>query len=97
MERGLLVWQGDSDGFHRDLYFGAAPVGQLPAKTQVQAVWSALWRNPGAGPAQFDLTVAKSFDSSRWDTQLDRLFVQQVRNRPGADLDLLGVKKKVKR
>jgi hypothetical protein len=94
LEHGLLLWQGQGDGFHRNLYFRASQVGGVSDKPQPQTAWSSLWGSYGDRASQVDLLIGKGFDSTRWDAQLDRLAFHAGRGAPGANLTSLGIKNK---
>lgn len=95
LAHGLLLWQSESDGYDRQLFFQAAPATALPDKPQGHAAWTALWGSSGDRLPLADLNVQKRFEGKNWDGQLDRLAFQMPRNRtaPGANLEKLGLKK----
>jgi serine/threonine protein kinase len=96
LARGLLLWQGERDGFDARLYFATARAGALPAAKEGNAPWRRVWGAGGVRSPRAELRFnLRELDGKRW--ALDRL-VLPVNNPPGADMKLLDIppKKKAK-
>jgi serine/threonine-protein kinase len=97
LERGLLVWQGETDAYDKRLWFQAAAAdGPVPEQAQPHAVWARLWGPAGDAQPVLDLTPRGTFGLDR--VQLDKLALpapaRLSQKPPGADLVLVGILKK---
>jgi serine/threonine-protein kinase len=91
LARGLVVWQGEGDGFDQRLHFGAA--GTVPDQPEPPTAWARLWGPQGERQPAGELLTGRGFDADRW--PLDRLAIRtRTGNTPGADLTLVGILKK---
>jgi serine/threonine-protein kinase len=91
LARGLLVWQGEREGFDHRLFFAAARAGAPPEKKEGPGPWRRLWGSAGARAPWPELKWLPELSPRRW--SLERL-VLPVRGPLGANLKELGVKKK---
>jgi serine/threonine-protein kinase len=89
LARGLLLWQGEREGFDRRLYFAAAKADAPPDVKEGHAAWKLLWGSSGVREPRPELTTRLlEFDARRW--PLERLTLP-VRDPPGANLKALGI------
>jgi serine/threonine protein kinase len=89
LPRGLLVWQGEREGFDSRLHFAAAALSTGIADTKEgYAPWKSLWSASGVREPR-ELSLLPVFDSRRpW--ALERLILR-MRDAPGANLERLGI------
>jgi serine/threonine-protein kinase len=92
LAHGLLVWQGEGNGFDKNLHFGAA--GTIPEKNEDLTGWMRLWGPQGERRPIAEILTGRAFEAERW--PLDRLAVRlrDGSKAPGADLALIGILKK---
>ncbi|MFO0881217.1 MAG: serine/threonine-protein kinase [Gemmataceae bacterium] len=87
LSRGLLLWQGEREGFDIRLFFAAAPVASIGEKKEGYAPWKQLW-GPAAVREPRELALLPAFEARRW--PLERLMLKS-RQPPGANLERLGL------
>jgi serine/threonine protein kinase len=91
---GLLVWQGEQDFFDRRLHFAAAVAGRpLPSKPPVLTAWRHLWGTPNVRQPGPEGNFSHTLDAFPW--ALERLALPPSLASYGADLDALGIRKKL--
>jgi serine/threonine protein kinase len=88
LSHGLLLWQGENEGFDQRLYFAAARRGALPDKKEGWPAWKRLWGSLGTKNPRPELTSLREFAPRNW--ALERLILP-IREPPGANLKALGI------
>src|SRR5262249_6261383 len=68
LAHGLVVWQGEGDGFDKRLHFGAAAT--VPDQPETHPAWTWLWGPQGERRPAGELLTGRGFDADRW--PLDR-------------------------
>src|SRR5581483_1209442 len=71
LARGLLVWQGEGNGFDKRLAFAAAATGSSPEPQPLATVWPRLWGPLGERPPSSYNLVGRTLDLDK--PQLDQL------------------------
>jgi hypothetical protein len=85
--RGLLLWQGEHNGFDHRLFFAAQAAP--PDKKEALEAWKRLWGTPGIRESRPELTGRlPEFETQRW--PLQRLILP-LKDAPGANLKALGI------
>jgi serine/threonine-protein kinase len=90
LSRGLLLWQGEHEGFDQRLYFAVGRKDMpLPSTKVGHAPWKRLWGSFGVRDPRPELvTRMLEFDPRRW--ALERLILP-IREPPGANLKALDI------
>jgi hypothetical protein len=101
LDRGLLVWQGQSNAYEKRLPYFALPAAEsIPASPQPHSIWTRLWGLGGDSQPALDLAMAHTFAIDRpVDSQFNQLVLPplfKAQPVPGADLAQLGLLKKRK-
>jgi hypothetical protein len=89
LARGLLLWQGEREGFDERLFFTTARMGHLPNKKEGTAPWKQMWGSTGARELRPELRWLKEFAGRNW--ALERLILPIRERAPGANLKLLDI------
>jgi serine/threonine protein kinase len=96
LARGLLLWQGEREGYDTRLHFAAADNSQaIPEAKDGLASWKTLWGSAGVRRPR-DLTtrdLGGLFEARRW--VFERLILKRT-NPPGANIERLGLVQKRK-